>query len=398
MKSNVIKLGHSAWRWLPQEFRRNAMSGFAAGITRKPDRLPPVASQGVIVAGDIAGANGLAESARIMHEVIAAHGLARGLIPLGLPSVVPVNHTPVPADAALLAVVNAPVLPVGLLRLRRDFLKRRRVIGMWAWELPVVPAQWKYGAEFVHEIWAPSQFTADSVAHLAPVRVVPYPLAAVDLPVAGDRASFGLPEGTLIVLTIFNLASSMVRKNPLGAIAAFKAAFGNRGDCLFVMKLSGIEAYQEDLLLIETAIGAAPNIRLITETLPEPQLRGLIAASDIVMSLHRSEGYGLIPATAMLFCRPVVATGWSGNLTFMTPENAALVSYRLIPVVDPRGTYDLPNALWAEPDIDDAAAWLVRLAGDAALRQSMGAAGQAYAREALGAAPVLAGLAANGIT
>jgi glycosyltransferase involved in cell wall biosynthesis len=286
-----------------------------------------------------------------------------------------------------------------LLRLKRDFLRGRRVIGLWAWELPVVPKQWQYGAPFVHEVWAPSRFSADAIAPLVQgrVQVVPHPLAAVALPVAGDRAGFGLPAEALVVLTIFNLASSMVRKNPLGTIAAFKAAFGDRADCLLVMKLSGVDAYPEDMALIRSAIGGAKNIRLLSATLPEPELRGLIAASDIVLSLHRSEGFGLIPATAMLLGRPVVATGWSGNLDFMSEEVSALVSYRLIPAVDPRGTYELAGAVWAEPEIEDAANWLRRLGDDPALRARMGLAGQVFAQGRLGAAPVLAALAANGI-
>jgi glycosyltransferase involved in cell wall biosynthesis len=135
----------------------------------------------------------------------------------------------------------------------------------------------------------------------------------------------------------------------------------------------------------------------MTETLPEPALRGLIAASDIVLSLHRSEGFGLIPAAAMLLGRPVVATGWSGNLDFMTAETSALVSYRLVPVVDPRGTYELPGAMWAEPALDDAVASLRRLADDAALRARMGAAAAADVAVKIGEAPMLAALAANGI-
>ncbi len=400
IKAAALRLGHGLWRQLPQDFRRRGMSGLAATLARKPDRPGPSRSNGIVVAGDVAGANGLAESARIMHEVIAAHGLARGLLPLGLPSVVPTTPADVPGDAALLAVLNAPILPVGLLRLRRDFIAGRRVIGMWAWELPVLPGDWRYGARFVHEIWAPSQFTADAVEVLAPgaVRVVPYPLAALPaMEVEGDRDSFNLPADVLVVLTIFNLASSMARKNPLGNIAAFKAAFGARKDCLFVLKVSGSEVYREDLKIIEAAIAGAANIRLISETLPEPQLRGLIAASDIVMSLHRSEGFGLVPATAMLLGRPVVATGWSGNLTFMTEETSALIDYRLIPVVDPRGNYDLRNAQWAEPDVEDAAVWLKRLGDDSGLRQSMGEAGRRHAQGAIGAGPVLAALAANGI-
>jgi glycosyltransferase involved in cell wall biosynthesis len=399
MKHIVTKAGHAAWRLLPREFRRNAMSGLAAFGAAKPDAVPPAASDGVAVAGDISGPNGLAESARIMHHALAARGLARGAIPLGLPSRVEAFAGTIPPGAALLAVVNAPILPVGLLRLPRNFLAGRRVIGMWAWELPVVPAQWHYGGKFVHEVWAPSQFCADAMEAIAPgrVRIVPYPLAEMKLPVAGDRVSLGLPADKLIVLTVFNLASSMVRKNPLGAIAAFRVAFGDSTDHLFVLKLSGVEDYADDLALIRQAVASAPNIMLMTETLPEAALRGLIAASDIVLSLHRSEGFGLIPATAMLLGRPVVATGWSGNLDFMSAETSELVTYKLIPAVDPRGNYDLPGAMWAEPDIEHAAAALQRLAGNSQLRAQMGDAGRAYARQALGAAPLLAALAANGI-
>jgi glycosyltransferase involved in cell wall biosynthesis len=400
MKQVATKAAHAAWRFLPREFRRRAMSGLAARGAAKPDAAPPATSDGIAVAGDISGPNGLAASARIMHHALVAHGFARGTLPLGLPSLVEAFDGILHPGAALLAVVNAPILPVGLLRLPRNILSGRLVIGMWAWELPVLPPQWHHGAKFVHEVWAPSRFCAAAFEAVAPrrVRIVPYPLAEMPLPVAGNRASFGLPAHKLIVLTVLNLASSMVRKNPLGAIAAFRAAFGDSPDHLFVMKLSEVENYPEDLAQIRAAIGGAPNIVLITQTLPEDELRGLIVASDIILSLHRAEGLGLIPATAMLLGRPVVATGWSGNLDFMTPETSMLVSYKLVATIDPRGSYDLAGAKWAEPDIEDAANALQRLAGDAALRAALGAAGQAYASQALSAKPMLAALAANGIS
>jgi glycosyltransferase involved in cell wall biosynthesis len=375
------------------------MTRISASLAPKPDRVPPASSDGIIVAGEMASASGLAESARILHQVIAAHGLARGTLALGLPGFVEMPSTTLAPGAAVLAVVNAPILPPSLLRLPRGALKGRRVIGFWAWELPAVPPSWREGVKFVHEIWAPSRFTAAALEALAPgrVRVVPYPIAAIDLPSEGRRADFGLGEDVFVVTTIFNLASSMVRKNPLGAIAAFKAAFGHRRDCLFVLKLSHVEAYAEDLASIRAAIGDAPNIMLMTETIPESRLRGLIQISDAVLSLHRAEGFGLVPATAMLLGRAVVATGWSGNMDFMTPEIAGLVPYSLIDAHDPRGTYELAGAKWAEPDVEAAAEILRRLAADAAARTAMAAGGQAFAREKLGAAPLLAALAQAGV-
>lgn len=392
-------LAKALWRCLPRGLRRTAMTRVSAALAPKPDRIPPARSDGVIVAGEIAGASGLAESARILHQVIADHGFSRGTLPLGLPGFVDMPQTTLPPGPALLAVVNAPILPPALLRLSRTALKGRRVIGFWAWELPAAPAGWAEGAKFVHEIWAPSRFTAAALEPLAPgrVSVVPYPIAATDLPAEGSRADFGLGEDLFVVTTIFNLASSLVRKNPLGAIAAFKAAFGSRLDCLFLLKLSHVEAYPEDLALIRAAIGVAPNIRLMTETIPEPRLRGLIRASDVVLSLHRAEGFGLIPATAMLLGRAVVATGWSGNMDFMAPDAAGLVPYKLIDAHDPRGTYELRGAQWAEPDIEAAAALLRQLADNPAGRTAMAARGQVLAREALGAAPLLAALAQAGV-
>ena len=398
MKPSIMRLAHGVWRAFPRGPRRNALAWGAAHLAARPG-APPAISNGVVVAGDITGENGLAASARILYEALSAHGLSDQKIPLGLPGVTPAFRGTLTETSALLAVVNAPILPAALLRLPRDFLRNRRVIGMWAWELPVIPRSWHAGANFVHEVWAPSPFTAQALEAAAPgrVRVVPYPLAAIPLPVAGTRADFVLPEQKLVVLTALNLASSMARKNPIGAIAAFKSAFGARQDCLLVLKISGFEAYPHDLSLIRAAIGNAPNIRLFSATLPEAQLRGLIVCSDIILSLHRAEGFGLIPATAMLLGRPVVATGWSGNLAFMTGQNSALVGCRLVPATDDRGVYQIPGAVWAEPDIEDAARHLRRLAEDASARKALGAAGQADARRLLGAAPLLAALAENGV-
>jgi glycosyltransferase involved in cell wall biosynthesis len=279
-------------------------------------------------------------------------------------------------------------------------LRVRRMIGVWAWELSRVPAEWAVGAKFVHEIWAPSRFSAEAFEAIAPgrVRVVPFPLATqLPFSVAGDRAAFGLPADHFIVFSAFNLASSCTRKNPFGTIAAFKAAFGASRDALLVLKLTGVADYQDDLAAIGAAVGEAPNIRLVTETVSEPELRGLMAASDVVLSLHRSEGFGLIPATAALLGVPVVATGYSGNLAFMEPQSSGLVRYRLVPVRDERGVYDIPNAEWAEPDVEDAAAWLRRLFENPALRAEMGAAGQRHAMSSLGRGALDAALAANGI-
>ena len=123
----------------------------------------------------------------------------------------------------------------------------------------------------------------------------------------------------------------------------------------------------------------------------------LTACADIVLSLHRSEGFGLVPAEGMLLGRAVVLTNWSGNTDFTDAETAALVPYRLVPAVDPRGVFQAPGAVWAEADVDAAAAHLRRLAADPASRIALGARAQVAARQRLGPAPLAAALQAIGL-
>ena len=82
--------------------------------------------------------------------------------------------------------------------------------------------------------------------------------------------------------------------------------------------------------------------------------------------------------------KPVIATGWSGNMDFMDDSSAALVRYRLLAARDARQVYSVPGAVWAEPDIAHAVDWLRRLADDAAARRSLRKAGKAMAQKHLG--------------
>jgi glycosyltransferase involved in cell wall biosynthesis len=93
-------------------------------------------------------------------------------------------------------------------------------------------------------------------------------------------------------------------------------------------------------------------------------MHSLVGLTDVYVSLHRSEGFGLIPAEAMSLGKPVVMTRWSGNLDLMTDDNCCGVDYKLIPVEANAWPY-LPGQTWADPDVDQAAKYLRRLRDDA---------------------------------
>jgi glycosyltransferase involved in cell wall biosynthesis len=267
--------------------------------------------------------------------------------------------------------------------LSRRQLRGKRLIGYWAWELARIPDLWISALDEVDEVWTPSDFVSEAVRRHTdkPVRTVPHPV------VHGRRgtprrAHFGLGN-QFVVLTMFNFASSFQRKNPIAAVKAFKQAFGKATDRLLIVKVSQAHESPEEMALLLSEIGDAPNIRVEQSLLSDDERLDLIASADVLLSLHRSEGFGLVMAEAMAAGVAVVATNWSGNLDFMDEATALLVPFRMIPVADCKGVYD-EREQWADPDVAAAAMHLQALAADPARYEGMRSAALAMVEERLG--------------
>jgi len=332
-----------------------------------------------MVGGQLTTASGLGESARLCLDALRGLGWDAGHADISnlflrpdLPAVLPGPAAAPGEGGTLILHVNGPYMRYVAARLGRRFLAGRRIIGYWNWELPVMGPDWRRGLSQVHEIWVPSRFNADALpADVAvPVRIVPHPVRMQGAASARDR--FGLPADAFVVLTAFDMGSTYVRKNPRAAIAAFRQAFGDDPNCLMVLKVGHPGDASWAMADLAEAIAGMSNVRLMQETLTQPDMALLVASTDAVLSLHRAEGFGLLLAEAMVHRVPVVATGWSGNVDFMTPEDSALVGYRLVPVDDPQGTYTVAGAQWADPDSAEAAAWLRRLRDDSEFRRALG--------------------------
>ena len=366
------------WQGLPRRWRRHALFALTQRLAPRLGPRPEASAEPIYVVGALRTASGLGESARMSLKALRAAGRDAWGIDVGtllMQDDAPQDYQFPEAGAAegpgtLILYVSAPLMALVMLRLGARRLKGKTVIGYWAWELPDIPRDWHAGFRHVHEVWVPSEFTARAIARHSqvPVRVIPYPVPPPDarlVPAPGARR-------VLSVLTVFNIASSFARKNPLAAVEAFQRAFGDNPQCRLIVKASHAEAYPAGWRQLRNLARRNSNITLLDGLLPEAAMSRLILECDILLSLHRSEGFGLTLAEAMYYAKPVVATAWSGNADFLGAENSCPVAYHLVPASDPQGTYDHPALLWAEPDIEDAARKLRALAADAALRHRLG--------------------------
>ncbi len=255
-------------------------------------------------------------------------------------------------------------------------------IGYWAWELSRFPDAWLPALTLLDEIWAPSRFIQQAIAEKTDLPVTWMPLAVEPtLALPGSRADLGLPDATFLFLFFFDFRSYLSRKNPWAVIRAFAQAFSRSDPRVgLVIKTNGMEeslpAYQE---FTRSPLLDDPRIILIDRVLDDREIKSLVNHCDCFVSLHRAEGFGRGLAEAMFMGKPVIATGYSGNLDFMNPANSCLVDYRLIPV----GEHEYPfgsGQYWAEPDIGMAADWMRTLASDPALATEIGLAGAATIR------------------
>jgi glycosyltransferase involved in cell wall biosynthesis len=366
-----------------------------------PDALVPgfgsprlAASPGVNLVGYFDAVLGVGEAARQMigaleseHIEVATIAMSASASPRAQTLAV---ETVAPRFPVNLICVNADMVPAFAQQVGASFFADRYSIGYWWWEVSRFPDRWLGSFGYLDEVWAGSRHVAEALAEVSPIPVVRIPPPVeVEEPPARTRAELGLPDGFLF-LFVFDYASVFERKNPLAIVEAFTRAFGEGDGAALVLKCINHERDPSSHARLVAATSGRPDVHVIDRTVAPAEKDAMIAACDCYVSLHRSEGFGFTMAEAMWLGRPVIATGYSGNLDYMTPENSYLVDFELVPIGDGVEPYP-PDGVWAEPDVGHAAALMREVFDDPSGARARAARGQAqlrasHSREAVGRA------------
>jgi glycosyltransferase involved in cell wall biosynthesis len=331
----------------------------------------PALPLGVNVGGYFDATVGVGESARNVTAALEATGVAVTRLAL--------RSREAPRDAASTAATTAqPTHPVTLVcanpdgmtgardELGTEVFDGRHVVGLWWWEVAAIPERWLRAFDLVNEVWTGSRFVADVFAAVAPVPVVHVPMPVPE-PIRSqkDRHHLGLPEDAFLFGFVYDYASVVARKNPLGLVEAFARAFpaSERANVGLVLKTLGAEHHREAHAAVLASAAGHPAVTVIDDHLSAADKNALIAALDCYVSLHRSEGFGLTIAEAMLLGTPVIVTDYGGSRELATPFNALLVDARPVPIGVGHDPYP-PGGEWAEPDLEHAAEQMRAIHGD----------------------------------
>ncbi|MEO8715589.1 MAG: glycosyltransferase family 4 protein [Acetobacteraceae bacterium] len=255
-------------------------------------------------------------------------------------------------------------------------------IGYWYWELDEIPDSWLAREDRVDELWVASRFVAEALKTRFRIPVFALPPGVELTPFAPlPRAHFGLSEDRFVFLFVFHAMSGMERKNPLGLIAAFRRAFGADPSVELVLKTSFGDRHPDLMRELRDAAEGS-NVRVIDAVFTREATLALMDACDCYVSLHRSEGFGLTMAEAMLLGKPVIATNYSGNVDFMHTTNSLLVDYELVSLDRDLPPYPV-GSRWAEPSIEHAARLMRAVRDDPDRGRELGARARAELRESL---------------
>jgi glycosyltransferase involved in cell wall biosynthesis len=358
----------------------NRHAPFSSEFARRRARL------GLNIAGFLTADLGIGESARCMVRAADAAGLSSALVDLRLPCK---NRK---GDGTYLGRLQEDnPYPVNVVHLdppvSRDldhyhpsFRPGRYNIAFWAWELPEFPDAWLPCCDNFDEIWCPSEFTRDAVAIKAPLPVLAMPhsisFAAPAAPPAALRARFRLPPESFLFLSLFDLNSYAERKNPRGALDAFRRSGLAGSGATLVIKVQSAAGNPRELAELQAAVRDFPDTVLISDTLARDEVYALEAACDCFVSLHRAEGFGLAVAECMFLGKPVIATDWSATAEYVTAENGCPVRATPVALERNHGPYSR-GQIWAEPDAAQAADWMRRLFSDRELAARLGTAARA---------------------
>jgi glycosyltransferase involved in cell wall biosynthesis len=323
------------------------------------------------VIGPFGKASGLGQACRLAGDIATATRYSANLVDFGMDNPAHEGFSTKALVSSLrdarvnLIHLNAESVPLAFAYLP-DVFTGRYNIGFFYWELDSPAACHTLAMQILDEIWVASEF---GVASYQPHTRIPVTNVGVAFEAVPEirredarallRTRYGIRDTTFVFIATFDSFSFTTRKNPIGTIKAFQAAFEGGEDVMLILKTQNRSRLEHrgqvsEAKAIEEVAAGDPRVLLIDQTLDYLDLLSLKRGCDAYVSLHRSEGWGFGPIEAMALGVPVICTAYSGNMEYCNDATAWLVDYELVAVPEEDYVFVIPGQRWADPSIPSA--------------------------------------------
>ena len=327
-----------------------------------PGGVDPPPPRRVVIRTPLYGWGGYPQHAMALGRGLEARGIGVAYWPMWvdeslmpLPAYLRDRIVPDPPDPWVLQLA-APSVP---------FPEGKAVVAFSMYESTRPPADWMANLNRARAVLTPSRWCADVFSARGcdrPLFVVPHGVDAREFapPVRppGGPFTFGVNA---------RLAHGLERKNVLGVIRAFQAAFPDDPDVRLSVKLF------PDCPPLRIA---DPRIDVLRETFTTDRLADWFRSLHCLVNGACAGGFELVPLQAMSCGVPVISTDYSGMGEYVDRSVAFLLDYDLVPAA---GTYT-GQGVWGRPRESSLIARMREVRSDPSVARAVGEAGLARAR------------------
>jgi glycosyltransferase involved in cell wall biosynthesis len=250
------------------------------------------------------------------------------------------------------------------------FSEPKKKLGYFLWELPDFPDEYVQALKLVDHIWCPTKFVQAAFFAKSRQLILSIPLPVIQAEPDQDssngingsnaidfRQALDIPKEAFVSLFMFDMRSTLNRKNPQATVEAFSHFAKGKKDAYLILK---INRWQRDVHESLQWLPKSENIKIVKETLSPAQLTDLYGISNCYISLHRSEGFGRTLVEALQHGLWLISSNYSGPADYLTDQNAHLVSWEAKTVH--KGDYPHnTHSTWADPSVAETVAQLEKL-------------------------------------
>lgn len=248
----------------------------------------------------------------------------------------------------------------------KEYSKIEDIIGYCTWETNKLPNEWVEYINLMPEVWVPSNFNKDCFFNSgvkSNIKVVPHiwhkqSLYKKSQIVINDYCNNTIPDNKY---TFYCIGELNFRKGITDLISTFNKLNDVYPNTQLILKIhyrdytnTNRQHCISEVSKLTDKLGK--SIYLVLNNLTNDEVLALHSFGDCYVSLNKGEGFGLTIFDAFNYQKPVITTGYGGQIDFLGENYKGLVKYKIDKVsgMEKFSTNYSIDQEWGYPDLDHA--------------------------------------------